>query len=129
MRTIFIIILPEIFDLNEVVEQLRGEEELRHLSLSHGDESHLGTFQIWLISPLNTVMCGNVRVDWRFLQLVAESTAGVAVLVRCITAKKATEFQIAERLGNGFSLPPFATVVVRNQPCPLSFDFIYLFIV
>ncbi|CAA6655838.1 unnamed protein product [Spirodela intermedia] len=36
--------------------------------------------------------------------LLAESAVGVAVLVRCFTAKRATELQIIERLGNGFSL-------------------------
>ncbi|MFS7947319.1 putative protein S-acyltransferase [Helianthus anomalus] len=43
--------------------------------------------------------------------LTFECGVGIAVLVRCFVDKKATENQIAERLGDGFSRPPFATVV------------------
>ncbi|KAI3459943.1 hypothetical protein Pfo_016606 [Paulownia fortunei] len=43
--------------------------------------------------------------------LVFECAVGIAVLVRCFIARKATENQIIERLGDGFSRPPFATVV------------------
>lgn len=45
------------------------------------------------------------------LWLVAECGVGIWVLVRCFVFKKATEHQITERLGDGFSRPPFATVV------------------
>lgn len=45
-------------------------------------------------------------------QLIVEFGVGVAVLVRCFVDKKSTEDHITERLGVGFSLPPFATVVV-----------------
>lgn len=45
-------------------------------------------------------------------QLVFECGVGIMVLVRCFADKKATENQITERLGDGFSRPPFATVVV-----------------
>lgn len=45
-------------------------------------------------------------------QLIVEFGVGVAVLVRCFVDKKGTENHITERLGVGFSLPPFATVVV-----------------
>ncbi|XP_051124454.1 protein S-acyltransferase 21 [Andrographis paniculata] len=45
------------------------------------------------------------------LWLVFECAVGVAVLVRCFVDKKATESQIIDRLGDGFSRPPFATVV------------------
>lgn len=45
-------------------------------------------------------------------QLTFECGVGIAVLVRCFVHKKATESQIADRLGDGFSRPPFATVVV-----------------
>lgn len=43
--------------------------------------------------------------------LAFECGIGVAVLVRCFVDRRATENQIAERLGDGFSRPPFATVV------------------
>ncbi|KAK9053474.1 hypothetical protein SSX86_030108 [Deinandra increscens subsp. villosa] len=43
--------------------------------------------------------------------LIFESGVGIAVLVRCFAEKKATENQIADRLGDGFSRSPFATVV------------------
>ncbi|XP_076947900.1 protein S-acyltransferase 21-like [Bidens hawaiensis] len=43
--------------------------------------------------------------------LTFECGIGIAVLVRCFVDKKATESQIADRLGDGFSRPPFATVV------------------
>ncbi|XP_031270182.1 protein S-acyltransferase 21 [Pistacia vera] len=45
------------------------------------------------------------------LWLIVEFGVGVAVLVRCFVDKKGTEDHITERLGVGFSLPPFATVV------------------
>ncbi|KAF3659552.1 Protein S-acyltransferase 21 [Capsicum annuum] len=44
-------------------------------------------------------------------RLVFECGVGIAVLVRCFVDKKATENQITERLGEGFSRPPFAIVV------------------
>ncbi|KAG8377241.1 hypothetical protein BUALT_Bualt08G0007800 [Buddleja alternifolia] len=43
--------------------------------------------------------------------LVFECAVGIAVLVRCFVYRKATENQIIDRLGDGFSRPPFATVV------------------
>ncbi|CAK9180322.1 unnamed protein product [Ilex paraguariensis] len=43
--------------------------------------------------------------------LYFECGVGIAVLIRCFTHRKATEHQITERLGGGFSQPPFATVV------------------
>ncbi|XP_059461031.1 probable protein S-acyltransferase 19 isoform X3 [Corylus avellana] len=43
--------------------------------------------------------------------LIVECGVGIAVLVRCFVDKKGTENQIAEKLGVGFSRPPFATVV------------------
>nr|KAJ0185114.1 hypothetical protein LSAT_V11C900472440 [Lactuca sativa] len=48
-----------------------------------------------------------VSVVW----LTFECGVGIAVLVRCFADKKSTENQIADRLGDGFSRPPFATVV------------------
>ena len=45
-------------------------------------------------------------------QLIVEFGVGVAVLVRCFVDRKDTENQIVERLGVGFSRPPFASVVV-----------------
>jgi palmitoyltransferase len=43
--------------------------------------------------------------------LVFEFGIGVAVLVRCFVNKTATEHQISDKLGDGFSRAPFATVV------------------
>ncbi|KAJ7957999.1 S-acyltransferase [Quillaja saponaria] len=43
--------------------------------------------------------------------LIVECGVGIAVLVRCFVDKRGTENQIAEKLGVGFSRPPFATVV------------------
>lgn len=50
---------------------------------------------------------------WVFVhQLVVQFGIGIAVLVRCFVDRKAIEHQITERLGDGFSRPPFASVVV-----------------
>lgn len=43
--------------------------------------------------------------------LIIEFGVGVAVLVLCFVDKKGTESNIVEKLGNGFSRAPFATVV------------------
>ncbi|KAJ8564380.1 hypothetical protein K7X08_000840 [Anisodus acutangulus] len=43
--------------------------------------------------------------------LVTEAGVGIAVLVRCFVNKKNFEAEIVDRLGNGFSVAPFATVV------------------
>ncbi|GKV15322.1 hypothetical protein SLEP1_g26119 [Rubroshorea leprosula] len=43
--------------------------------------------------------------------LVMEAAVGIAVLVRCFVNKKTMETEIIDRLGNGFSRAPFATVV------------------
>ncbi|XVE69572.1 hypothetical protein DITRI_Ditri10aG0001900 [Diplodiscus trichospermus] len=43
--------------------------------------------------------------------LIVEFGVGVAVLVRCFVDRKGTESEITEKLGVGFSRPPFATVV------------------
>lgn len=48
------------------------------------------------------------------VQLVIESGVGTAVLVRCFVNKKSMETEIIDRLGNGFTRPPFATVVVHS---------------
>ena len=47
-------------------------------------------------------------------QLVTEAGVGIAVLVRCFVNKKSMEDEIVDRLGNGFSRAPFATVVVYH---------------
>lgn len=43
--------------------------------------------------------------------LVIEVGVGIAVLVLCFVNKKSMEAEIIDRLGNGFTRPPFATVV------------------
>ncbi|KAB2020773.1 hypothetical protein ES319_D07G091700v1 [Gossypium barbadense] len=48
-----------------------------------------------------------VSIVW----LVMEAGVGIAVLVRCFVNKKGMETEIIDRLGNGFSRAPFATVV------------------
>lgn len=47
-----------------------------------------------------------------FPQLVVEAGVGIGVLVRCFVHKSHMEAEIVDRLGNGFSRAPFATVVV-----------------
>ncbi|CAN8285202.1 unnamed protein product [Cochlearia groenlandica] len=47
-----------------------------------------------------------------FLWLIVEFGVGVAVFVRCFVDQKAMEHLISEKLGLGFSLPPFAAIVV-----------------
>ncbi|XP_022771796.1 probable protein S-acyltransferase 19 isoform X7 [Durio zibethinus] len=44
-------------------------------------------------------------------ELVMEAGVGIAVLVRCFVNKEGMETEIIDRLGNGFSRAPFATVV------------------
>lgn len=58
-------------------------------------------------------------------QLTVECGVGIAVLVRCFADKKSMKRQIADRLGVGFSQPPFATVVVCLLPCVFSFFTFY----
>ncbi|KAK4278729.1 hypothetical protein QN277_016535 [Acacia crassicarpa] len=43
--------------------------------------------------------------------LVIEAGVGIAVIVRFFVNKRGMESEIVDRLGNGFSRPPFATVV------------------
>ncbi|XP_021907301.1 probable protein S-acyltransferase 19, partial [Carica papaya] len=43
--------------------------------------------------------------------LIIEAGVGIAVLVRCFVNKRSMETLIIDRLGNGFSRAPFATVV------------------
>lgn len=62
------------------------------------------------------------------IQLVIEAGVGIAVLVRCFVNKKSMETEIIDRLGNGFSRAPFATVVVflvsiRCLSLKLAIDF------
>ncbi|KAK1404797.1 S-acyltransferase [Heracleum sosnowskyi] len=45
------------------------------------------------------------------LWLAMEAGVGIAVLVRCFVRKKNMEADIVDRLGNGFSRAPFATIV------------------
>ncbi|KAL9691254.1 hypothetical protein QQ045_011674 [Rhodiola kirilowii] len=45
------------------------------------------------------------------LWLVIEAGVGIAIFVRCFVNKKAMEAEIINKLGNGFSRAPYATVV------------------
>lgn len=49
-------------------------------------------------------------------QLIVECGVGIAVFVRCFVDKNGMKSEITERLGVGFSQPPFATVVVSFLP-------------
>ena len=49
-----------------------------------------------------------ISVVW----LVMEASGDIAVLIRCFVNKKNMEKEIIDILGNEFSCPPFATVVV-----------------
>ena len=49
------------------------------------------------------------------LQLAMEWGIGAAVFIRCFVDRSGTEDQIVNKLGNGFSTAPFASVVVINQ--------------
>ena len=53
----------------------------------------------------------SVRSSFAF-QLVIEAGVGVAVFVRLFVNKRGIDSEIIDRLGNGFSRPPFAAVVV-----------------
>ncbi|KAH7832836.1 hypothetical protein Vadar_000442 [Vaccinium darrowii] len=48
-----------------------------------------------------------ISVIW----LITEAGVGIAVFVRCFVNKRSMEADIVDRLGNGFSRAPFATVV------------------
>ena len=48
-------------------------------------------------------------------QLVLEAGVGIAVFVRCFVNNQSMKIEIIETLGNGFSVAPFATVVVQAQ--------------
>ncbi|KAK7258111.1 hypothetical protein RIF29_32563 [Crotalaria pallida] len=51
-------------------------------------------------------------MGFSLMWLVIEAGVGIAVLVRFFVNKRGMESEIIDRLGNGFSRPPFATVVV-----------------
>ncbi|KAE9593433.1 putative protein S-acyltransferase [Lupinus albus] len=51
-------------------------------------------------------------MGFSLMWLVIEAGVGIAVLVRFFINKREMEYEIIDRLGNGFSRPPFATVVV-----------------
>lgn len=48
------------------------------------------------------------------MQLVVEWGIGAAVFIRCLVDRKGTLDQIYSKLGNGFSMFPFASVVVME---------------
>lgn len=54
------------------------------------------------------------------MQLIIEFGVGIAVFVRCFVDRGGMENEIAERLGIGFSRPPFATVVVCSDFSPVA---------
>lgn len=67
---------------------------------------------VWGKSVTTEWLCFHQWITHTFLQLVTEAGVGIAVMVRCFVHKKNMEAEIVDRLGNGFSLAPFATVVV-----------------
>lgn len=102
-----------------VAQQLCRQEKLHLLRMLNGCKPCLGK-----ISDTNEVDCYSwllicslshaiFLTKYAFMsQLVFECAVGVFVLVRCFVDRKATENAIVDRLGDGFSRPPFATVVV-----------------
>lgn len=48
------------------------------------------------------------------MQLIVHGIVGTAVLVRCFVDRRNIEGQIMEKLGNGFTRAPFASVVVYS---------------
>lgn len=50
-------------------------------------------------------------------QLLIECGVGITVMVRCFANRRGIETEIVDRLGDGFSQPPFATVVVCSSCC------------
>nr|CAD1820553.1 unnamed protein product [Ananas comosus var. bracteatus] len=61
--------------------------------------------------------------------LLIEFGVGIAVIVLCFVDKKAMESTIEDKLGNGFSRAPFATVVNRYQPRMFSYMKSYMYAV
>lgn len=51
------------------------------------------------------------------MQLVLEWGIGAAVFIRCFVDRRGTLNQIYSKLGNGFSMFPFACIVVINDSC------------
>ncbi|GMH04693.1 hypothetical protein Nepgr_006533 [Nepenthes gracilis] len=56
----------------------------------------------------NTFVC---LMAASLIWLISESGVGIWVFVRCFIDKKATEHQLTKRFGDGFSRPPFVTIV------------------
>jgi palmitoyltransferase ZDHHC1/11 len=48
---------------------------------------------------------------------VVEVVVGLVVFTRCFKKKVEIEAQIVERLGEGFSQPPFVVIVVQINIC------------
>lgn len=48
------------------------------------------------------------------MQLVVEWGIGAAVFIRCFVDRRGTLDQIYSKLGNGFSMVPFASIVVSG---------------
>lgn len=59
-----------------------------------------------------TVCLTSNQINLSSSQLLIEASVGIAVIVRVFVNKKDMETEIVNRLGNGFSRAPFATVVV-----------------
>ncbi|RVX15755.1 Protein S-acyltransferase 21 [Vitis vinifera] len=89
---------------DDLLKQQSGEEDALFCTLCNAE---------WLNNCVGrknyiTFVClMAVSLVW----LIVEFGVGVAVLVRCFVDRKDTENQIVERLGVGFSRPPFATIV------------------
>lgn len=100
-----------------MVKQLCRQEELLYVRKLNGCQPCLGKWynqypKIAVSLPVsNEVLKYKCCLLFSF-QLTFECGVGIAVLVRCFVNKHATEDQIADRLGDGFSRAPFATVVV-----------------
>lgn len=75
--------------------------------------TYVGPQITYYLKAIICVVANNVFCTYSSaLQLVIEAGVGIAVLVRFFVNKRGMESEIIDRLGNGFSRPPFAVVVV-----------------
>lgn len=81
----------------------------------------MATSLVWVCLEAKVIInsqfsCGRLTdflsLSLSLFQLAIEAAVGIAVFVRCFVNKKKIEAEIVDKLGNGFSQAPFATVVV-----------------
>jgi hypothetical protein len=126
-----------------VAEQLCGKKKLYDIFMPYGCQSFLGMLKELIVSIGMLLNADKFydsmifqKVFFMFLILIAhylncmklavECGVGIAVFVRCFTDKTAIEDEIAEKLGYGLSLAPFATIVVSAILLFFFFSFVSL---